>query len=398
MALFDELPNLFLTQKPEYLQGLLGAEKYKQLEQQSNISGLLNTFVNYIAQPKNQGYGSIIPYAAKSYLAGTSGAQGVYDTKTKNVLDALNIAKTTKQIEMEGMTELDKLVFNRKKLQETDPNSPYLNVYDQAISQKGGLYGSSVEGVSYNTLLRGAGDSDAAKAFRQTPQYALAYRDTFAPKTVVQTIQDPVTGVTRQVPVQIQPAAPPKSILPPEYAYDGTTKTAATTTPTTAGTGGNVTSAPTALTPQLYKQYSDKIDQSTKLNMTLSALKDDIKANGMQLFGLGEKGSYQASLYENALTQIRIAAELGVLNIQDLPRLMKSLPNPTDLSSYIKGGGSSSAVLGALKQVEDQNTRDIKFYENKINPQQTKPSGVGGGLILDSDAISKELKKRKGGK
>jgi hypothetical protein len=38
MALFDELPNLFLTQKPEYLQGLLGAEKYKQLEQQSNIS------------------------------------------------------------------------------------------------------------------------------------------------------------------------------------------------------------------------------------------------------------------------------------------------------------------------------------------------------------------------
>ena len=117
-----------------------------------------------------------------------------------------------------------------------------------------------------------------------------------------------------------------------------------------------------------------------------------------QLFGLGEKGSYQASLYENALTQIRIAAELGVLNIQDLPRLMKSLPNPTDLSSYIKGGGSSSAVLGALKQVEDQNTRDIKFYENKINPQQTKPSGVGGGLILDSDAISKELKKRKGEK
>ena len=80
MALFDELPNLFLTQKPEYLQGLLGAEKYKQLEQQSNISGLLNTFVNFVAQPKNQGYGSIIPYAARSYLAGTSGAQNVYDT------------------------------------------------------------------------------------------------------------------------------------------------------------------------------------------------------------------------------------------------------------------------------------------------------------------------------
>ena len=399
MALFDELPNVFLTQKPEYLQGLLGAEKYKQLEKQSNISGLLNTFVNFVAQPKNQGYGSIIPYAAKSYLAGTSGAQGVYDTKTKNVLDALNIAKTTKQIEMEGMTDLDKLVFNRKKLQETDPNSPYLNVYDQAINQKGGLYGSSVEGVSYNTLLRGNDGSAEAEARRRTPAYAVAYRDSFAPKTVVQTVQDPVTGITKQVPVQIQQAPPPSNILPPIYGYDGTAKTAATTSaPPTTGTGGNVTSAPTALTPQLYKQYSDKIDQSTKLNMTLSALKDDINANGMQLFGLGEKGSYQASLYENALTQIRIAAELGVLNIQDLPRLMKSLPNPTDLSSYIKGGGSSSAVLGALKQVEDQNSRDIKFYENKINPPSAKPAATGGGVMFDLDAIQKELKKRKGGK
>ena len=437
MALLDNLPNIFATQEPDYLKGLLG-DKYPALQNQSTKSGLINAALTYLTTPKNQNLGTA-NILARTYLGGMQGAQGVYDTRAKNLVDSLNIAKTTKQIEMEGMTELDKLIMqrnklaeadpnnpniarydsaitqksgkyegmteldklvaNRKKLEETDPTSPYLPVYDQAIVQKGGLYGSSVEGVSYNTLLRGAGDSDAAKAFRQTPQYALAYRDTFAPKTVTQTIQDPVTGVTRQVPVQIQPAAPPKSILPPEYAYDGTTKTAATTTaPPTTGTGGNITSAPTALTPQLYKQYSDKIDQSTKLNLTLSALKDDINANGMQLFGLGEKGAYQASLYENALTQIRIAAELGVLNIQDLPRLMKSLPNPTDLSSYIKGGGSSSAVLGALKQVEDQNTRDIKFYENKINPPSAKPAGAGGGVMFDLNAITKELKRRKGEK
>ena len=36
MALFDELPNVFLTQKPEYLQGLLGAEKYKALKEVQN--------------------------------------------------------------------------------------------------------------------------------------------------------------------------------------------------------------------------------------------------------------------------------------------------------------------------------------------------------------------------
>jgi hypothetical protein len=398
MALFDELPNVFLTQKPEYLQGLLGAEKYKQLEQQSNISGLLNTFVNFVAQPKNQGYGSIIPYAAKSYLAGTSGAQGVYDTKTKNVLDALNIAKTTKQIEMEGMTELDKLVFNRKKLQETDPNSPYLNVYDQAISQKGGLYGSSVEGVSYNTLLRGAGDSDAAKAFRQTPQYALAYRDTFAPKTVTQTIQDPVTGVTRQVPVQIQPAAPPKSILPPEYAYDGTNKTAATAAPPTAGTGGNVTSTPTALTPDLYKKYDDKVNNGNLFNTSLEALKADIRQNGLQIGGLGTAGARQQALYEDSLTKLRIGDELGVLNKEDLPRLQKKLPPPDEIKTLIKGGFTSDALLGAIEAVQQSNNAGIQYYTGKINPTQAKPAGTGGGVMFDLEAISKELKKRKGGK
>lgn len=396
MALFDELPNVFLTQKPEYLQGLLGAEKYKQLEQQSNISGLLNTFVNFVAQPKNQGYGSIIPYAARSYLAGTSGAQGVYDTRTKNVLDALNIAKTTKQIEMEGMTDLDKLVFNRKKLQETDPNSPYLSVYDSAILQKGGLYGGSVEGVSYNTLLKGNDGSADAEARRATPAYAVAYREAFAPKTVMQTVQDPVTGVTKQVPVEIKPAAPPPNILPPIYGYDGTAKTAATTAaPPTTGTSGNVTSAPTALTPQQATTYKEKVDQSMLLSSTINALKDDINKNGMQFFGLGFKGSKQASLYEDALTQIRIAAELGVLNKEDLPRLMKALPNPTDLSSYIKGGGTPSAVMGAFEAIEDRNKRQIEFYNNKLNPKQEKPAG--GGLMLDLDAISKELKKRKGG-
>jgi hypothetical protein len=390
MALLDNLPNIFATQEPDYLKGLLG-DKYANLQNQSTKSGLINAALTYLTLPKNQNLGTA-NILARTYLGGMQGAQGVYDTKAKNLMDSLNVAKTSKQIEMEGMTELDKLVYNRAKLAEVDPNSPYLSTYDSAIAQKGGLYGGSVEGVSYNTLLKGAGDSEAAKAFRKTPQYAIAWRDTFAPKVSVQTIQDPVTGVTRQVPVEIKPAAPPPNILPPEYGT--TTKTAATTT-APASTGGNVTSSPTALTPQQATTYKEKVDQSMLLSSTINALKDDINKNGMQFFGLGFKGSKQASLYEDALTQIRIAAELGVLNKEDLPRLMKALPNPTDLSSYIKGGGTPSAVMGAFEAIEDRNKRQIEFYNNKLNPKQEKPAG--GGLMLDLDAISKELKKRKGG-
>lgn len=400
MALFDELPNIFLTQKPEYLQGLLGAEKYKQLENQSNISGLLNAFINYAAMPKNQGYGSAVPYLAKSYLAGTAGAQGVYDTKAKNVVDALNVAKTTKQIEMEGMTDLDKLIYNRNRLAKEDPNSPYLSAYDAAIGSKSGGYGSSVEGASYNILLRGSGNSAEAKAFRATPQYSIAYREVFAPKTVVQTVQDPVTGVTRQIPVQIQQAPPPKNILPPEYSYGATEKqpptTPATTTAATTTTGGNVTSAPTALTPDLYKKYDDKVNNGNLFNISLEALKDDIKKNGLQIGGLGAAGARQQALYEDSLTKLRIGDELGVLNKEDLPRLQKKLPPPDQLITLIKGGFTSDALLGAIEAVQESNNAGIKYYTGKINPTQTKPTGTGGGLMLDLDAISKELKRRQG--
>jgi hypothetical protein len=329
-------------------------------------------------------------------LAGTSGAQNVYDTRTKNVLDALNVAKTTKQIEMEGMTDLDKLIYNKKRLQETDPNSPYLSAYDAAIGSKSGGYGSSVEGVSYNILLRGNDGSPEAEARRRTPQYAVAHRELFEPKTVMQTVQDPVTGITKQVPVQIKPAPPPPNILPPIYGYDGTTKqTATTTTPTpTAATSGNITSAPTALTPDLFKKYDDKVNNGILLNTSLEALKADIKANGLQIGGLGATGARQQALYEDSLTKVRIGDELGVLNKEDLPRLQKKLPPPDQISTWIKGGGNADALLGAIEAVQQSNNDGINFYKGKINPTQAKPAG--GGLMLDLDAISKELKRRQG--
>ena len=397
MALLDNLPNIFATQEPDYLKGLLG-DKYPALQNQSTKSGLINAALTYLTLPKNQNVGTA-NILARTYLGGMQGAQGVYDTKAKNVVDALNVAKTTKQIEMEGMTELDKLIYNRSKLAEADPKSPYLSAYDQAISQKGGLYGTSVEGVSYNTLLRGNNGSADAEAFRKTPAYAVAYRDSFAAKTVMQTVQDPVTGVTKQVPVQIQPAAPPPNILPPIYGSGGTTKPAATTAPTTtADAGANITSAPTALTPTLFKDYSAKIDQGNLFNSSLENLKADIKQNGLQIGSLGATGARQAALYEDSLTKLRIADELGVLNKEDLPRLQKKLPPPDQITTWIKGGGNANALLGAIEAVQQSNNMGIQYYTNKINPSKTiKPTGVGGGLMIDLDAISKELKRRKGG-
>ena len=431
MALLDNLPNIFATQEPDYLKGLLG-DKYPALQSQSTKSGLINAALTYLTLPKRQNVGTA-NILARTYLGGMQGAQGVYDTRAKNVVDALNVARTTKQIEMEGKTELDKLIMERNKLVEldpknpmiprsdsaldqksgkyerltdidkqmmnldqmrkADPNNPMIPIYEQYLMQKGGVYGSSVEGVSNNIILRGNDGSAAAEAFRGTTQYSVAYRELFAPKTVIQNVQDPVTGVMKQVPVQIQQAPPPSNILPPTGAA---TKPAATTTPT--GTGGNVTSAPTALTPDLFKKYDDKVNNGNLFNISLEALKADIKQNGLQIGGLGVAGARQTALYEDSLTKLRIGDELGVLNKEDLPRLQKKLPAPDELITLIKGGFSSDAILGAIEAVQKSNNDGIKYYTGKINPTQTKPSGGGGGLILDSDAISKELKRRKGGK
>jgi hypothetical protein len=399
MALLDNLPNIFPTQEPDYLKGLLG-DKYANLQNQSTKSGLINAALTYLTLPKNQNLGTP-NILARTFLGGMQGAQGVYDTRAKNLVDSLNIAKTTKQIEMEGMTELDKLVYNRAKLAEVDPNSPYLSTYDSAILQKGGLYGTSVEGVSYNTLLKGNDGSADAERRRATPAYAVAYREAFAPKTVMQTVQDPVTGVTKQVPVRIEQAPPPPNILPPIYGYDGTAKTAATTTTqptTTSGTSGNITSAPTALTPTLFKEYDDKVNQANLFNTSLETLKADIKQNGLQIGGLGAAGFRQQTLYEDALTKLRIADQLGVLNKEDLPRLQKKLPPPDQISTFIKGGGSIDALIGAIEAVQESNNSGINYYTNKMYPKQTKPAGTGGGLMLDLDAITKELNKRKGAK
>ena len=379
MALFDELPNVFLTQKPEYLQGLLGAEKYKQLENQANISGLLNTFVNYIAQPKNQGYGSIIPYAAKSYLAGTAGAQGVYDTKTKNVLDALNVAKTTKQIEMEGMTELDKLIYNRKRLQETDPTSPYLSAYDAAIGSKYGGYGSSVEGVSYNTLLKGNDGSADAEARRATPAYAVAYREAFAPKTVIQNVQDPVTGVMKQVPVQVQQAAPPPNILPPIYRYDNTAKTTATTTTAAtnapvANTNANVLSNPAAPTVAEYSEAKKTVKDADLFLNDLSLLEKHVNKYGvLPLLGSGAEGARQRSIYKNVMMRAKDYKKLGVLNVNDQPNLEDMIADPTNPTIMLKGG--ADAWRGSLAGMRDSLNQERQYnldLLNKANPKAPK--------------------------
>lgn len=111
-GLFDGM-NIFGTRQPEYLGGLLSPEELQKVQNQSLLQGVLGTAATYLAQPKNQGYGSVLPYLGKAYLGGMQASQGAYDTATQNLLTKGKLAELAREaekakIEREAINELVK--------------------------------------------------------------------------------------------------------------------------------------------------------------------------------------------------------------------------------------------------------------------------------------------------
>jgi hypothetical protein len=82
MAILDSLFGG--SSQAELLGGLLGEDKLNQLRSQATQTGLINAAIGYLAQPKNQRFGSALPYLARAFTAGQQGAQGVYDDALRN--------------------------------------------------------------------------------------------------------------------------------------------------------------------------------------------------------------------------------------------------------------------------------------------------------------------------
>jgi hypothetical protein len=91
-GLLDVLTGAIGAKPPSYLEGLLGAQQTEDLRKRSIGSGIVNALVGYAAMPKNQnlGLGRILAGAAQ---AGMAGAQGVYDTATKEYMTQQQITE-----------------------------------------------------------------------------------------------------------------------------------------------------------------------------------------------------------------------------------------------------------------------------------------------------------------
>jgi len=104
---FDGM-NIFGAKMPTYLggaDGLLSTTEQEKLKNQALISGILGAGATYLAQPKNQGYGSALPYLAKSYLGGMTQSQGAYDQGTQNLLTQGKLAEFKREAETAKITK-----------------------------------------------------------------------------------------------------------------------------------------------------------------------------------------------------------------------------------------------------------------------------------------------------
>ncbi len=84
MALQDYLGgiNIFGTPIPT---GILDTQDEEKIRNQALVSGIIGTAANYLAQPKNLGAGSALPYLAKAYVGGMGSSQNAVDSALNNL-------------------------------------------------------------------------------------------------------------------------------------------------------------------------------------------------------------------------------------------------------------------------------------------------------------------------
>jgi hypothetical protein len=111
MAIFD---NLFGTQ-PEYLSGLLGADEAEKLRKQAMTTGLVNSAIALIAQPRNQRFGSALPYIGRALMAGQQAGQGVYSNALQGLETQQKLAEFKRK--QEQQQQLQQMIGGI-----TDPN------------------------------------------------------------------------------------------------------------------------------------------------------------------------------------------------------------------------------------------------------------------------------------
>jgi len=170
----DEILN-YITPEPRYAGklenlGLLEEGDLKTARKQSIVQGLLGAGLSYIAQPKNQGYGSIFPYLAKAGMQGLQASKAPYEQLTKDAL----MNQKLKEVEYqrgERKYQTDQRVLAAEKLAERNK-----------ILKGGGLFKTVLTNrpnlpIAPEQLTLPSGEQSVRPMFGTTPQAPTATQE-----------------------------------------------------------------------------------------------------------------------------------------------------------------------------------------------------------------------------
>lgn len=335
------------------------------------------------------------------------------DQLSKSMLDAVSASQKfgpTEKVLIDGVPRL--VQFNER-------GEPRIVQGVEPFKAEGGAFGGGVQGSAYDILLTEE---------PSTAKYALAWRilnqpvpvEKVQPDGSIRTVYEqpvplpssfpkpsytgrlPVAAARPPAAVSTQPTTTPAAVqrvtpsdgqvvTQPSVAARPVAQAPAADGPVAAPLPAGAKAAPMAARPEEFSKNRGEIVAAVDFVAALKKMEKMVRDEGMQLGGIGEKAAGQSAVYEDLLTKARLAAQLGVLNKEDLPRLQAQLSDPTALSTYIKGLGGPDAFFAQIRQmekriVEEANRKNLQFG----NPIMTLPSNfvVGG---VPSTSRSREL-------
>ena len=211
--------NLFDT--PDYYTGLLGEEATQKLQNKALGTGLVNAALAFIAQPRNQRYGSALPYLGKALMGGYQAGQdviqgGLRDYETQQKIAEMQ-RKKEQQAALQGMiggiqdpnerlfAQLapEQYVTSKLKPQERKTATVGNRVVDTATGEV--VYEAPTEAKARATKEVDAGDkvllvdSSTGETVREIPK-GLAPQAPKAGKEVSYTVQTDASGNAVYVP------------------------------------------------------------------------------------------------------------------------------------------------------------------------------------------------------
>jgi hypothetical protein len=356
--------NVFGAKPSEALTGILTKEQQDKLRNQSLLQGLIGTAATYLAQPKNQNYGSALPYLAKAYLGGMQSSQGAYDQALAGKIKQQELEQGARKLEMEGLTTPEKLARRIEILKKSNPNDPLIAKLERSLDYESGLrgFGTGVQGTSLNILARGSEKTPQGEAIRKSTDYALAWKNQTSPQYVDQEVMDE-NGDVRYVRKQVPAPKLPPNILPPIYGEEG------------------VTTQPADMTqPQITEQPS-QVTPSTQQN-TLSTQPGMIKKRGLtepdkrvregdlrkEYYGLPDIKAYNE--INTAYNQIKVATQRPspANDLAAATKFMKLL----DPNSVVRESELIMAVQASGLADRIANTGNRILNGEKLTPTQRK--------------------------